>query len=145
MPTMTTPSTIGGGHSVGPGAKGKGPEVVQPIVISEGEFELVVRMFEKKTEFLHHVRMLAHFFCIRPLLLNAEARDRNGITCILGISGYVRCRVASNDVCVARSSKVFTTTTGQSGLNRSDYIPILERTPTRTGRSSDYSYIEREC
>ena len=40
-------------------AKGKEPDVVQPIVISEDEFELVMGLFEKvtheKTEFLHHV------------------------------------------------------------------------------------------
>jgi enhancer of polycomb-like protein len=39
-------------------AKGKEPEVVQPLVISENEFELVMGLFEKvtheKTEFLHH-------------------------------------------------------------------------------------------
>jgi enhancer of polycomb-like protein len=41
-------------------AKGKEPDVTQPIVISEDEFELVMGLFEKvtheKTEFLHHVR-----------------------------------------------------------------------------------------
>ncbi|KAI0280469.1 hypothetical protein BGY98DRAFT_1095464 [Russula aff. rugulosa BPL654] len=39
-------------------AKGKEPDVAQPIVISEDEFELVMGLFEKvtheKTEFLHH-------------------------------------------------------------------------------------------
>ena len=41
-------------------AKGKEPDVAQPVVISEDEFELVMGLFEKvtheKTEFLHHVR-----------------------------------------------------------------------------------------
>ena len=40
-------------------AKGKDPEVSQPVVMSEDEFELVMAIFEKvtheKTEFLHHV------------------------------------------------------------------------------------------
>ena len=37
-------------------AKGKEPDVAQPIVISEDEFELVMGLFEKvTTEFLHHV------------------------------------------------------------------------------------------
>lgn len=40
-------------------AKGKEPEVVLPIVMSEDEFELVMAVFEKvthdKTEYLHHV------------------------------------------------------------------------------------------
>ena len=40
-------------------AKGKEPDVAQPVVISEDEFELVMGLFEKvtheKTEFLHHV------------------------------------------------------------------------------------------
>ena len=40
-------------------AKGKEPDVAQPIAISEDEFELVMGLFEKvtheKTEFLHHV------------------------------------------------------------------------------------------
>ncbi|KAF5320088.1 hypothetical protein D9611_010314 [Ephemerocybe angulata] len=39
-------------------AKGKEPDVSQPVVISEDEFELVMGLFEKvtheKTEFLHH-------------------------------------------------------------------------------------------
>lgn len=47
-------------------AKGKEPEVVQPIIISENEFELVMGLFEKvtheKTEFLHHVS--SHFLII---------------------------------------------------------------------------------
>jgi len=41
-------------------AKGKEPDVSQPVAISEDEFELVMGLFEKvtheKTEFLHHVR-----------------------------------------------------------------------------------------
>ena len=41
-------------------AKGKDPEVSQPAVMTEDEFELVMAIFEKvtheKTEFLHHVR-----------------------------------------------------------------------------------------
>ena len=40
-------------------AKGKDPEVSQPVAMSEDEFELVMAIFEKvtheKTEFLHHV------------------------------------------------------------------------------------------
>ena len=40
-------------------AKGKEPDVVQPVAITEDEFELVIGMFEKatheRTEFLHHV------------------------------------------------------------------------------------------
>ena len=40
-------------------AKGKEPDIAQPIAISEDEFELVMSVFEKvtheKTEFLHHV------------------------------------------------------------------------------------------
>jgi hypothetical protein len=55
----------------------------------------------------------------------AESRDGDGVSCFLWIPGYVRCRVASNHVCVARFSKVFTTTTGQPSPNSSDYIPIL--------------------
>ncbi|GBE89019.1 Enhancer of polycomb-like protein [Sparassis crispa] len=39
-------------------AKGKEPEVAQPVVMTEDEFELVMALFEKvtheKTEFLHH-------------------------------------------------------------------------------------------
>jgi len=40
-------------------AKGKEPDVVQPVAITEDEFELVIGIFEKatheRTEFLHHV------------------------------------------------------------------------------------------
>jgi Enhancer of polycomb-like len=43
-------------------AKGKEPDVAQPVVISEDDFELVMGLFEKvtheKTEFLHHVRYI---------------------------------------------------------------------------------------
>jgi hypothetical protein len=49
---------------LGPGAEGKGPEVAQPIVISEDELELAMGKFEKmmheETELLHHVRILAY-------------------------------------------------------------------------------------
>ena len=41
-------------------ARGKEPESVQAVAITEDEFELVMGIFEKvthdKTEFLHHVR-----------------------------------------------------------------------------------------
>jgi enhancer of polycomb-like protein len=51
-------------------AKGKEPDVAQPIVISEDEFELVMGLFEKvtheKTEFLHHV-------CHHPLAVTPAA------------------------------------------------------------------------
>lgn len=43
-------------------AKGKEPDIVQPVAMNEDEFELVMAIFEKvtheKTEFLHHVRVL---------------------------------------------------------------------------------------
>ena len=43
-------------------AKGKEPESLLPVVVSEDEFELVMGIFEKvthdRTEFLHHVRYL---------------------------------------------------------------------------------------
>jgi len=48
-------------------AKGKEPDVAQPVPISEDEFELVTGLFEKatheKTEFLHHV---SHPHCLSP-------------------------------------------------------------------------------
>lgn len=44
-------------------AKGKEPDVPQPVPITEDEFELVMGVFEKvtheKTEFLHHVSVLS--------------------------------------------------------------------------------------
>lgn len=54
-------STRSGGSSLRSAkSKGKEPEMVQPIVMSENEFELVMGLFEKvtheKTEYLHHVR-----------------------------------------------------------------------------------------
>lgn len=53
-------------------AKGKEPDVAQPIVISEDEFELVMGLFEKvtheKTEFLHHV-------CYSPLHLTVQLQN----------------------------------------------------------------------
>jgi enhancer of polycomb-like protein len=51
-------------------AKGKEPDVTQPIVISEDEFEVVMGLFEKvthkKTEFLHHI-------CHHPLTVTPTA------------------------------------------------------------------------
>lgn len=42
-------------------AKGKEPDISQPVIISEDEFELVMGLFEKvtheKTKYLHHVRI----------------------------------------------------------------------------------------
>jgi enhancer of polycomb-like protein len=57
----TTGTTTRSGPARSAKAKGKEPEVLQPISISEDEFELVMGLFEKvtheKTEFLHHVRI----------------------------------------------------------------------------------------
>ena len=56
-------------------AKGKDPEVSQPAVMSEDEFELVVSLFEKvtheKTEFLHHVRVCRARLCVVALSLTS--------------------------------------------------------------------------
>jgi enhancer of polycomb-like protein len=56
--TVTT--TRSGSFTRSAKAKGKEPEVVQPVVITEDEFELVMGLFEKvtqdKTPFLNHVR-----------------------------------------------------------------------------------------
>ena len=54
-------------------AKGKEPESLLPVVISEDEFELVMGIFEKvthdRTEFLHHVRSLhLHSDISQPIL-----------------------------------------------------------------------------
>jgi enhancer of polycomb-like protein len=57
-------------------AKGKEPDVVQPVVISEDEFELVMGLFEKvtheKTEFLHHVRCLSSLVVGRAKLISGR-------------------------------------------------------------------------
>jgi hypothetical protein len=57
---VSTPGTATRTSQRSAKAKGKEPDVAQPIVISEDEFELVMGLFEKvtheKTEFLHHVR-----------------------------------------------------------------------------------------
>ena len=54
-------------------AKGKEPDVAQPIVISEDEFEVVMGLFEKatheKTEFLHHV---CHHLAVMPAALTTR-------------------------------------------------------------------------
>jgi enhancer of polycomb-like protein len=56
--TVTT--TRSGSFTRSAKAKGKEPEMVQPVVITEDEFELVMGLFEKvtqdKTPFLNHVR-----------------------------------------------------------------------------------------
>ena len=49
-------------------AKGKEPESLLPVVISEDEFELVFGIFEEvtheRTEFLHHVRYHLRVFIL---------------------------------------------------------------------------------
>jgi enhancer of polycomb-like protein len=61
-------------------AKGKEPDVAQPIVISEDEFELVMGLFEKvtheKTEFLHHV---CSFACLNSAKLTVGRRALNRV------------------------------------------------------------------
>jgi len=51
-------------------AKGKEVEVLQPVAISEDEFELVMGVFEKvaheHTEFLHHVRL---YRCLKRFMV----------------------------------------------------------------------------
>lgn len=53
-------------------AKGKEPDVLQAVPITEDEFELVMGIFEKitheKTEFLHHVSLWFHPVHTRPVL-----------------------------------------------------------------------------
>jgi enhancer of polycomb-like protein len=57
--TVSTSGTTTRTSQLSAKMKGKEPDVVQPIVISEDEFELVMGLFEKvtheKTEFLHPV------------------------------------------------------------------------------------------
>ena len=57
-------------------AKGKEPNVTQPIVISQDKSELVMGLFEKvtheKTEFLHHVRLF--FFAPNYVKLTSSRR-----------------------------------------------------------------------
>jgi len=59
---LSTPGTRTSARSAK--AKGKEPEALQPAVVSEDEFELVMGVFEKvtheRTEFLHHVRIYIH-------------------------------------------------------------------------------------
>lgn len=49
-------------------AKGKEPDVSQPVVISEDEFELVMGLYEKitheKYEFLHHVGHILYLLAV---------------------------------------------------------------------------------
>lgn len=63
-------------------AKGKEPDVSQPLVITEDEFELLMGLFEKvtheKTEFLHHVRCAVHVFIsngVTDMLFRACKRE----------------------------------------------------------------------
>ena len=61
-------------------AKGKEPDVSQPVVITEDEFELVMGLFEKvtheKTEFLHHVCCLA---CLPRIVLTGRQALETGM------------------------------------------------------------------
>lgn len=59
-------------------AKGKEPDVVQPVPITEDEFELTMGLFEKvtheKTEFLHHVRFIVRAADEKEFLILAVLR-----------------------------------------------------------------------
>jgi hypothetical protein len=56
---LPTSRPVGQRGPCGANAKGKEPDVTQPIILFEDEFELVMGLFEKvtheKTEFLHHI------------------------------------------------------------------------------------------
>jgi enhancer of polycomb-like protein len=72
---LSTPGTTtrSGLSSRSAKARGKEPEVTQPVVVSEEEFELVMGLFERvtheKTEYLHHVSFTFLFLpqCILTL------------------------------------------------------------------------------
>jgi enhancer of polycomb-like protein len=59
-------ATTRSGPSRSAKAKGKEPDVIQPISISEDDFELVMGLFEKvtheKTEYLHHVGVIPRLY-----------------------------------------------------------------------------------
>lgn len=76
-------------------AKGKDPEISQPIAMSEDEFELVMAIFEKvtheKTEFLHHVSPFVprrHIIDMYGTIVGTRAG--NTISAVLRLSGYFR-------------------------------------------------------
>jgi enhancer of polycomb-like protein len=67
-------------------AKGKEPDVSQPVVVSEDEFELVMGLFEKvtheKTEYLHHVRIVYNILCVRAYA-SIGTGNGHGVPCVL--------------------------------------------------------------
>jgi enhancer of polycomb-like protein len=73
-------------------AKGKDPECMAPITVSEDEFELIMGVFEKaahdKTEFLHHV---SNFTSIVPCIVFISytgPEKWNGFSSVHRLPGY---------------------------------------------------------
>lgn len=119
-------------------AKGKEPDVTQPIAMSEDEFELVMAIFEKvtheKTEFLHHVSPCvimfpANFSC--SYCVNIGSRARRAVSSVLRLPRCVRDATTALDVCPFHCAELGTPTTSSRTFG-SCSISILARATAGT-------------
>ena len=113
-------------------AKGKEPEALLPVVITEDEFELVMGIFEKvtheRTEYLHHVRSPARLSrLIYSMFLIVGSGARDGISCILGVSRRLLCITSSAHVCYIHRPRVDTSSDSPAQDCKGN-LPLLERT-----------------
>lgn len=113
-------------------AKGKEPEALLPVVITEDEFELVMGIFEKvtheRTEYLHHVRSSLPFAGkILNLFLIIGSGAGDGISCIFGISRCVLGIACSAHVRYIHRSRLDTSPDSPAQDCKGN-LPLLERT-----------------
>ncbi len=113
-------------------AKGKEPEALLPVIITEDEFELVMGIFEKvtheRTEYLHHVRSPARLSrLIYSMFLIVGSGARDGISCILGVSRRLLCITSSAHVCYIHRPRVDTSSDSPAQDCKGN-LPLLERT-----------------
>jgi len=129
-------------------AKGKEPDISQPVVISEDEFELVMGVFEKvtheRTEYLHHVCTCFTFVFLVKLITFTGPGNRNGFPSILRVPGrfldslgilYIRklflTFMVTSPTCIFEDSE--------------NHLPVLEGAEDRAWGSPDYTNIKRKC
>lgn len=132
-------------------AKGKEPDISQPVVISEDEFELVVGVFEKvtltheRTEYLHHVCIYFMFVFLVRLITFTGPGNRNGFPSVLRVPGRF-----FSPIGVFHIRKLFFTFIVTSPTcifeDSENHLPVLEGAEDRAPWGSpDYTNIKRKC
>ncbi len=128
--------------------KGKEPDISQPVVISEDEFELVMGVFEKvtheQTEYLHHMCIYFTFVFLVKLIIFTGPGNRNGFPSILQVPGHFFGSIGIFHI--RKLFLIFMVTSPTCIFEDSEnHLPILEGVEDRAWGSPDYTNIKHKC